>query len=174
MIKLNVSLSKALSTNCCQQNSQFYELCYKILQEKIHKIVCDFSPTNAKDLTQDIFLKILELDINKLKPHADYIERYLLSIAKNYCRSYYTKKKKVMEGISEYQIQDRVYQPSLSFKMDLEDAFRNIPERQAIAVKMKSEDFKIKEIAEALDTSEGAVKTLIYNGRRKLKKYLKD
>jgi len=175
MKKVNTILQQALHAACCQQTHKFHKLCYEILHDKVYMIAYGYSETDAKDLTQDIFLKIFELDINKLKPHASYIEAYLLRTARNYCNTYINnKKKKIIEDISEHQIHDKSYQLSFSSKMDLENALKSIPERQAIAVKMKSKGFKIKEIAETLNSSEGAVKTLIYNGRIKIKQYFKE
>ncbi len=170
---LKTTLSQALNSACCRQTQKFHELCYEILHDKIYKIAYSYSKTDAKDLTHDIFLKIFGLDINKLKPHADYIEPYLLGIARYYCITY-VKKKKILEDISEYQLKDKGYQPNSFSKMDMENALKSIPKRQAIAVKMKSEGFTIKEIAEAMTSSEGAIKTLIYNARTKIKKYFKD
>jgi len=172
-MKLKILLNQALNSACCQQTRKFHESCYEILFDKVYRIAYGYSKTDSKDLTHDIFLKIFELDINKLKPHADYIESYLLGIARYYCITY-VKKKKILGDISEFQLKDKGYQLNSSSKMDLENALKSIPKRQARAVKMKSEGFTIKEIAESMNSSEGAIKTLIYNARTKIKKYFKD
>jgi len=172
MKKINSTLNQALNYACCNEIAKFQEVCYTILHDKIHRIAYRYSKTDSKDLTQNIFLKIFEMDINKLK-HIDDIESYLLKIARNYCLDY-LKKKKITEDISKYQLRDKGYSLNLSSKIDLKNALDNIPERQAVAIRKQLEGYKIEEIAGFLDSSEGAVKNLIYYGKQNIKNYLQD
>lgn len=171
---LKNTLNKAINNTCCDYTRKFHEACHEVLYDKINRRVLYYLKvkTEAEDLTQDIFLKIFEMDINKLQ-HIDDIESYLLKIAQNYCLDY-LKKKKMTEDISEYQLQDRGYNLNLSSKIDLENALENIPERRAVAIREKLKGYKIGEIAKSLDLSEGAVKNLIYYGKQDIKKYFQD
>lgn len=172
-MNLKILLNQALDSACCQQTRKFHESCYEILFDKVYKIAYGYSKTDAKDLTHDIFLKIFGLDINKLKPHADYIESYLLGIARNYCKTYYSKKKKTMENALAYQSGDKSYISS-SYEMDLDNILKTISENQAEAIKMKSQGFSNKEIAKLLGSSEGAIKNRIHYGRKNIQKNFKE
>lgn len=173
MNRLKTILNQALYHNCCENLHKFHEACYETLREEIYSTARHYCKTNAEDLRQDIFLKIFKMDINKFKPHVGYIESYLLKIARNHCLDY-LKKKKITEDIAEYQLRDNGYNLNLSSKIDLENALESIPEKQAVAIRKQLEGHKIKEIAVFLDLTEGAVKNLIYYGKKNIRKYFKD
>ncbi len=173
MGKLSTTLKTALSSKMSKDAAQFSSTCYEELSEKIYKIAYGYFSTEAEDITQDIFLKIFQLNIEKLEPHINYIDRYLLKIAKYHCITIYKGKKRrpQMSGDENSILVEASSNTKVDQEIDFLKCIHSIPKRQGIAISKKLEGYNVKEIAESMGVSEGAAKNLIYRGKQNIKKY---
>jgi DNA-directed RNA polymerase specialized sigma subunit, sigma24 homolog len=171
MTQLNNLFNSASSLDPDELSSRFLAICYDELFEKVHSIASRYARTNALDLTHDIFLKFSRLQIQKLVA-LDYLDRYLLKVARNYAVTYCKRARKhIGNGIPEC-IYDN--QKSIETKIDIDASLARLTERQLFAIKKQMEGYKIKEISSMLNSPEGAVKNLIFYGKKKIRKYLDD
>ncbi len=152
--------------------SRFLEICYRELFKEIHLIACKYSRANALDITHDVFLKFSQLQLQKLVNHLDYLDRYLLTIAKNYAITYCKKIKRY----SGNDIPECIYdnRKSIEAKIDIYTSLECLTQRQLFAIQKQMEGYKIKEISSMLNSPEGAVKNLIFRGKKKIKNHFDD
>jgi len=171
---LKQSLLNALDNT--ELNNKFHNTCYNVLFKKVYVIAYGFSNSYADDITQDYFIKVMKMDLNKLKPHASYIDKYLLRTAVNHCKDFIKKNKNkpfwnVSKDLSDCVNMAGGLKPSLSEPSEylLSNGFaKTLTSKQYIALYKKMEGYSIKEIAKDMKTTNGAVKNLIYRARKTL------
>jgi RNA polymerase sigma-70 factor (ECF subfamily) len=127
----------------------------------------------ANDFTQDLFSKIIEKPERYKKGNK--FSSWLYSIAANMCKNEYRSVE--VRSRAAIEIQYRDSNVSLNdertdanlFKHDLDQAMNLLNDEQRIAFIMKyKQGFKIKEIAECLECSEGTVKSRLFYALKKL------
>ena len=129
----------------------------------------------AEDLAQDVFVYIL---MNKEKYDSKYsLKAYLYTIAKSKTLNYIKRENKITYLkdndylFNEEEIEDIIFDKEQS--QNLKIAIDNLPEPQNQIIYLADiEELSYKEICNILNMSLSQVKTLIYRGRRKLKKIL--
>ncbi len=129
----------------------------------------------AEDLAQDVFVYIL---MNKEKYDSKYsLKAYLYTIAKSKTLNYIKRENKITYLqdndylFNEEEIEDIIFDKEQS--QNLKIAIDNLPEPQNQIIYLADiEELSYKEICNTLNMSLSQVKTLIYRGRRKLKKIL--
>ncbi|WP_088053222.1 RNA polymerase sigma factor [Virgibacillus dakarensis] len=130
----------------------------------------------AADLTQDIFLKVIE-NIEKYKFSGKFFN-YLFTITVNVCNNYYNKKKftqseldeKVLNLGSESLITNLMMQESAN---QIQVALNTLPDIQREALILKYYyDLKVKDIAKITGTSVSTSQSRINQGLKKLSKLL--
>ncbi|MHC5228802.1 RNA polymerase sigma factor [Enterococcus sp. LJL99] len=131
----------------------------------------------AADLTQDIFLKLIE-NIHKYKFTGKFYN-YLFTIAVNTCRNYFTKK-----SLDECPFEDynrpletkTTSETTLLLKEEdslIQNALNQLNENQREAIILKFYyDFKVKEIAKITDVRVPTAQSRINQGLKKLEKVL--
>lgn len=137
---------------------------------------CLGNRTLAADLTQDIFLKVIE-NIENYKFSGKFFN-YLFTITVNVCNNYYTKKQltsfeldeEVINVGSEIIMANLINQEN---KNQIQLALNALPaiQREALILKYYH-DFKVKTIAKITKTSVSTSQSRIYQGLRKLKELL--
>lgn len=130
----------------------------------------------ASDLTQDIFLKVIE-NIEKYKFSGKFFN-YLFTITTNVCNNYYNKKKftqseldeKVLNLGSESMVSHLITQENVH---QIQLALNTLPDIQREALILKYyHDFKVKDIAKINGTSVATSQSRINQGLKKLSKLL--
>lgn len=130
----------------------------------------------AADLTQDIFLRIIE-NIEKYKFSGKFFN-YLFTITVNVCNNYYNKLKfaqseldeKVLSLGSETIMTNLLLQESVN---QIQAALNTLPDIQREAIILKYyHDLKVKEIAKITGTSVSTSQSRIHQGLKKLSKLL--
>ena len=126
----------------------------------------------AADLTQDIFLKLIET-IDRYQYTGKFFN-YLFTIAVNTCNNYQAKKKFVQNELND-QLQ---LQPDTTEKMiiesetrdQLQDVLDTLPDMQKNALILKYfYDLKVKDIAKIMDASVPTTQSRITQGLTKLR-----
>ncbi len=130
----------------------------------------------AADLTQDIFLKIVE-NINHYKFHGKFFN-YLFTVTVNLCNNYYTKKKFTQSELDENVIS--VGSETIVTKIvtqenntQIQEALNMLPaiQREALILKFYH-DLKVKDIARITGTSVPTAQSRIHQGLNKLSNVL--
>ena len=157
-------------------NESFEHIMNKYM-EKIIYFIYKFikSMDVAEDLAQDVFVYIL---MNKEKYDSKYsLKAYLYTIAKSKTLNYIKRENKITYLqdndylFNEEEIEDIIFDKEQS--QNLKIAIDNLPEPQNQIIYLADiEELSYKEICNTLNMSLSQVKTLIYRGRRKLKKIL--
>ena len=161
--------------------SELYERYNKILINYFYKMLWQ-DKEKAQDFMQDLFAKIIE------KPKAFDTKRnfktWMFTIANNMCKNEYRKqairKNTSYDYDENYQIKDnsmdasentdnQIFNKKLNTELDKLDA-----KQKATFVMRYFQDMPIKEIAIALDCSEGTIKSRLFYTLKKLTVSLKD
>lgn len=122
----------------------------------------------AQDLTQDLFLKILEKS-DQFNPSRSF-KTWIYSIANNMCKNIYRHDEVVEKARTEWEGKKN-HSPSLAEagidkvqfdkELKIEIALLDPAKRSSFILRFKH-DFSIREIAEATGTSEGTVKSRLH------------
>lgn len=130
----------------------------------------------ATDLTQDIFLKLVE-NIDKYKYSGKFFN-YLFTITVNVCNNYYHKKElsqfeldeTIIHSNSEMTVNQLINQENAN---QLQIALNSLPDIQREALILKYyHDLKVKDIAKITGTGVSTSQSRINQGLKKLKKLL--
>lgn len=161
--------------------SELYDRYSQMLANYFFKMLWQ-DEEKTQDFMQDLFTKIIE------KPHLFDLKRnfktWMFSVANNMCKNEYRKqsiRKNTSYDMDEgYQIKDNQasaldsLQDSL-FSEKLTQELELLDEKQKSTFVMRYfQDMSIKEIAQALDLSEGTVKSRLFYTLKKLTVSLKD
>lgn len=128
--------------------------------------------TDAEDIVQDVFLKIIEKDmVFEDDTHAKYwLIRVTANMCKNRLTSFWNRNKCSDENMKEDGVFDTYDegQPVL-------EAVMSLPDKYKTAVYMYYyEDLPVAEIAKALKKNETTVRSYLFRAREKLKDLLKE
>lgn len=135
---------------------------------------------DADDLLQDTFIKVYRY-IHKFKGNSK-LYSWMYRIATNESLTFLSKKAKELK-ITNQELNERLLenlQSDIYFEGDeiqlaLQKAIATLPFKQQQAFNMKYfEGLKYREMAEILETSEGALKTNYHHAVKKIKRYLKN
>ena len=127
----------------------------------------------AEDATQEIFTKIF-MNVSKFAERSKF-STWVYSITYNYCIDYLRKKNKQKDLFSEDiekapDVEDEVHDEVL-LEMEvhqLKQVLENLPADDRMVLLMKyQDDMSIKEIADALDKTESAIKMRIKRAKAK-------
>lgn len=165
---LKNSLKKALESNTKKECQEFQVACYDELFSSIFRTTLYFSVSDAEDLTHDIFIKIFSIDLQSLDKHAGYLDKYFLKLARNHCLNFVNRKRKTFNPLDNIMIED--VGVGFGQVIEIESMLDDLPNRNALAIKMRIEGYGNQEIAKEMGITEGAVKNLVYRGRNMIRK----
>lgn len=140
----------------------------------------------AEDLAQDVFVQLYDAR-KRYRPDARFTT-FLYTIALNACRNERRRREHFLrvwlgddDGDTEPPDRADGQQPTSEeivggqeLERALQGAFQRLPEKQRSAFLLSRVDgLAYRDVAEVMDTSEGAVKALIHRATRKLRRELK-
>jgi RNA polymerase sigma-70 factor (ECF subfamily) len=133
--------------------------------------------TEAEDLAQEAFLKILDA-ASSYRPTARF-STYLYRVIANLCIDYHRKRRPVYPGdMPTQESPDDAPEEQLSAEerdRRIQRALDDLPARQRMATVLRYyEDLSLWEIAEAMDTTYKAVERLLARARKSLEGPLAD
>lgn len=174
---MSIVLRKAISLNSESEISNFYEQCYEDLFDYVYAMAVKILPYRwVADGVGELFLKILELDLQKLKD-LENLEGYLLTLAKNHLLSF----KKNLSRREHFPIvenfdseQTILISNTIEFSIDFQTALKSLSDRQASALQLFLNGYSHEEIALKMDISVGASKNLIYRAKIGIENYYKN
>lgn len=135
-------------------------------------------PDTAADITQDVFLKVLE-NIQSVRKIGKF-RNYLLTIAVNICNNYFKKAKPLymdFETLEDIEYADNAYEKVEldELKTEVQSAINTLPDYQKVVIILRFYyDLKIREIASITKVSIPTVKSRLQQGIKKLERYLSD
>ncbi|MGB1308146.1 MAG: RNA polymerase sigma factor [Oceanihabitans sp.] len=138
------------------------------------------SHDDTDDVLQNTFIKIFK-NIANFKGDSK-LYSWMYRIATNEAITFINKKAKRLQVTNEEiqelainNLQADVYFEGNALQLKLQKAIATLPEKQQIVFNMKYfEDIKYKEMAEILETSEGALKASYHIASKKIEAYLKN
>jgi RNA polymerase sigma-70 factor (ECF subfamily) len=161
-------------------DAAFQELvdCYKErLYWHIRYILKNHEDTD--DVLQNVFIKIFK-NIRKFKGDSR-LYSWMYRIARNESLTFLKKRSKMLKITSE-ELQDHivnnlesdVYFEGDEIQMKLQKAISTLPEKQREVFQLRYfEEMKYKDMAELLQTTEGALKSNYHHASNKVEEYLK-
>ena len=135
-------------------------------------------PDTAADITQDVFLKLLE-NIQSVRKIGKF-QNYLLTIAVNTCNNYTKKAKPLymdLETLEDIEDTDNAFEKIElnELKAQIQYAINTLPDYQKEVIILRFYyDLKIREIATITKASVSTVKSRLQQGIKKLERYLAD
>ena len=158
-------------------------LLFEILYDRYEKVVYNkcygFSKSEdeAEDLTQDIFLKLF-VKLKTFKGKSKF-STWLYAFTYNHCVNYVnrsTAKKIEKQSVGTENIEDKYYNPEIDDNSinllrveKLNEALEQIsPEEKMILLLKYQDNLSIKELTEAFDIGESAVKMRLKRAKEKL------
>ncbi len=133
----------------------------------------------AEDLTQDVFLKMIQnIEKFNLSGNANFAT-WLVTIAKNCYIDHLRRNRIYLENIDEVPVADnRSLSDDIDRKLQYEELLSeidNLPPEQGLAIRLKyEEDLTLAEIAKRFGVQSKTIKSRIHDGKVKLRKLFKD
>ncbi len=146
-----------------------YQFCYRRLNG---------DSDTAADITQDVFLKVLE-NIHAVRKLGKF-QNYLLTIAANICNNYFKKAKPIYTDLNTLDIvddSDSALEKIIDHENALEvrRALHSLPDCQKEVLILRFyHDLKIREIAKITNATVPTVKSRLRQGLQKLERALND
>jgi len=137
------------------------------------------SHEDTDDVLQNVFIKIYK-NIDKFKGNSK-LYSWMYRIATNESITFLNKRAKRLQ-ISDEELQNKmindlksdVYFEGTEIQLKLQEAIALLPNKQQQVFNMKYfQNLKYKEMAEILDTSEGALKASYHHATKKIEEFLK-
>ena len=165
-----------------ESRSQAFEVLVNTYKERLYwhirRIVLNHDDTD--DVLQNTFIKVYR-NIEKFKGDSK-LYSWMYRIATNESLTFLKQKSKKM-GVSDQELKEKmvenlqadVYFEGDEIQLKLQKALATLPDKQKLVFTMKYfQEMKYKDIAEALDTSEGALKASYHLAVKKIETYLKE
>ncbi len=138
------------------------------------------SHEDADDVLQNTFLKIYQ-NISKFKGNSK-LYSWMYRIATNEALTFINKRAKHLncttteaQELAINNLKSDTYFDGDAAQIKLQQAINTLPKKQQIVFNMKYfENLKFKEIAEIVETSEGALKASYHIAVKKIKRYLNE
>lgn len=156
------------------QLNQYFEQLYQRYSDKVFRKCYSFVRNNqkAEDLTHDIFLKLIT-KIGTFKDTARF-STWLYSITYNYCMDHLRagKRSREIPLDSDIDWEDQPEDDLAELQAEgLKHSLEKLdPKDRALLLMKYQDDFSIKEIADALQTTESAVKMRLMRSKERLRK----
>lgn len=164
-----------------QTRQEAFRILVKDYKERLYwhirNIVKDHDDTD--DILQNTFIKIFK-NIDKFKGESK-LYSWMYRIATNEAINFLNKEAKKVHITSEehhqnliVNLESDVYFEGSEIQLKLQKAIATLPEKQQLVFNMKYfEELKYRQIAEILETSEGALKASYHIAAKKIEEFLK-
>lgn len=162
-------------------SSEIYENCIEQYSDLILRIAVNYCKNmeDAKDIVQDVFLKLLKSDKNF--SDEEHIKHWLIRVTVNTCKNYlssgFVKRTLCMPEEQLHEAMDPIGQQFYHEDERGERVFlavKNLPDKLRIVVMLYYyEDYTVSEISSILKKSESVILTRLHRARKKLKEELK-
>lgn len=158
------------------QNAQLVEVLYERYADKVYRRCIGFVKDTAiaEDLTHDIFIKVY-LNLSSFRQKSKF-STWLYSVTYNFCIDYIRKRQK--ENLVDTEEEEIIANHEIDNTDDLNhialdrlgDLMSKMKPEDRLILQMKyRDDMSIKEIQQAFDASESAVKMRIKRAKEKIK-----
>ena len=156
-----------LMQNVIENKEKYFEILYREYKNFVFKIVFSIikNKDDAEDITQNIFMKIYKLPVEKLPTKNE--ASWLYAVAKNETLNYIKSKKKDI-NIEELQI--FAEENNILDEIDFKRLIKSLDSEEELIVKLKTQsNFTFKEIAKVIGKNENTVKWKYYSAMHTLK-----
>lgn len=169
---------------CVKEGNGYSEEAFRILYERHCGKIYGYSlqllrnKEDAENLSQDVFMKFYS-NIHRYKNNGkkNGLRNLLFTIAHNEAINELRKRKKYLFVFLDPRIEGASLEKSI-IKNNTHKLVRkerdSLKEKYSIPLKLSSEGWKYKEIADELNEKIGTIKSQIFHGKKKLKEILMD
>lgn len=128
---------------------------------------------DAKDIVGEVFHGALNDWESRNYEDIENLEAFLTTCVKNACKNW-IKRQDLWREITKVFLFNATStdNPMVNIDLDIQSLLNQLPPKQGEAFGLFLEGYSHEEIAEKLECSEGASRTLLYNARKKLRKLL--
>ncbi len=163
-----------------ETKEDFWRYNYRKICQHLTLAAYSFCPQKTKDIVAEVMEKLCKTDFQVLLA-LDTPRAYLVRAARNQSFSHLRKRKLTLVGDFESNEEEQVAIPipsyniskQLEYSMDLKNAMKQLPSSQSEVFRMKMQGLSIKEIANELSLTEGAVRGRLQRARQLLRSLLK-
>ena len=128
---------------------------------------CVRNSADAADLQQETFMRLYSCD--KEFESDEHIKAWLLRVAVNLSRNHLRDNRRTVLT----ELSDTIPAPDSTVRQDVLEAVLALPDKYRLPIHLYYyEEYSVREIAEILELTEGAVKTRLRRGRSLLEKTL--
>lgn len=152
-------------------HDQYYEPIFRYISFRVNDI------QTAEDLTSEVFIRLLKAIRNRSAP-AKTLQGWLYTVAQRLVIDHYRKEKRVQhvelhESLSGTNTPDQVVEMRLT-REDLQQAMEHLTEDQHNVIALRfGQELPIREVANIIGKSEGAIKQLQVRALASLARHLK-
>jgi RNA polymerase sigma-70 factor (ECF subfamily) len=144
------------------------ELIYMEFKDRIYTLSLYYTknPSNASDVTQDIFLKVFRV-LNKFK--GGNFKAWIYRVSVNHLLNYVTRKISFVDLDQESMGAKNI---DIEEKIAIETALNKMPEKFSFLLILKEkEGLDYKELSSIFEVPIGTIKSRLYKARKLFKKY---
>ncbi len=144
--------------------SKYADIVYRIAFSRLG------NAPDAEDITQEVFIKYIKADMTFVDE--DHRRKWLIRVTVNAVNSLaasaWRKRTAPLEEAEDISVEE-----DSGEAMDIRQAMEKLPEKYRTPIHLfYYEDMTIHQIAQAMDSSEGTIKSLLSRGRSKLRELL--
>lgn len=138
-----------------------FSLCWRMLRQR----------EDAEDVAQETFVRVFR-HLHHWEPSRP-LRPWLMAIAANRCRTKLSRRKRVPQSLGEWSDYAIEHDPQIDLSEELQQGIDQLREDHRLSfVMFYQQEMSIQEIAAALDSPEGTIKTWLHRARKQLSEYL--
>ncbi len=144
---------------------------YDKYKNTVYSVIFNYvrNTDDASDLTQDVFVKLLDSDMEF--EGDEHLKAWLIRVSINRCKNHF----RFVSRFSNEEIPEIPFYDEHSEDGELLKAVMSLPEKYRIPLHLfYYEDYTIKQIGDVLGSPEATIKIRLKRGRDKLKKILEE
>jgi RNA polymerase sigma factor (sigma-70 family) len=182
-MKLNEKLNEAIKTDSLQKKKEFHSELYEVFHFRIISMAYYYFPDNQillEDIVHDIFLKLFSKRLEFFEPKMEFLDAYVLKMAKNHCINVWKARKNKHVSLNENAVVGLsdifVYEGDSDnyYNIDLIESIKHLPQKLRIVITYVLNGYKYSEISEILEISESAIKKRVQRAKQKIKDFHKE
>ena len=146
-----------------------FEATYNKYKNTVYSVIfnCVHNVDDTSDLSQDVFLKLL--DCNKEFESEEHLKAWIIKVSINRCKNHF----RFLSRFSDEEIPESIYYDNSHEDRELLRAVMSLPEKYRVPLHLfYYEDYTIKQIGDILGSPEATIKIRLKRGREKLKKVI--
>lgn len=148
---------------------------YNLIKNDILRLAFSFTRnlSDAEDVTQEVFIKLYE-NFSKFND-IEHIKKWCIKVTINKCKNLFLSAWKKKITLLAEKEGKQVYQNLVDDSDNILEALLRLPKKYRVSIVLYYyEGFKVKEIANILNTNESTIRTRLQRAKNQLQKILRE